>query len=134
MFKRLDAICEKYQELQTELAKPEVMSDFNKLKELSKEASDLEETVNKYQEYRNNLVNDTINLLELVYYANYTDKKDRLPIQNKAMAKVEIIRYYIDFAYGKSIINKKVSASLFMKLNEINNLLIGWIKSDSEKS
>ena len=59
MFKRLDAICEKYQELQTELTKPEVMSDFNKLKELSKEASDLEETVNKYQEYK-----DTSNKME----------------------------------------------------------------------
>ena len=106
-----------------------------KIKEFNLEVLDI--LVNfpkKYQEYRNNLVNDSINLLEIVYYANYTDKKDRLPIQNKAMAKVEIIRYYIDFAYGKSIINKKVSASLFMKLNEINNLLIGWIKSDSEKS
>ena len=29
----------------------------------------------KYQEYRNNLVNDSINLLEIVYYANYTDKR-----------------------------------------------------------
>ena len=106
-----------------------------KIKEFNMEVLDI--LVNfpkKYQEYRNNLVNDSINLLEIVYYANYTDKKERLPIQNKALAKIEIIRYYIDFAYARKIINKKVSASLFMKLNEINNLLIGWIKSDSEDS
>ena len=52
MFKRLEAIKEKYQELQIELTKPEIMNDYNKLKELSKEASDLEETVKKYEEYQ----------------------------------------------------------------------------------
>lgn len=53
MFERLEAIESKYQELQQDLTKPEVINDFNKLKVLSKEARDLEETVNKYQEYRN---------------------------------------------------------------------------------
>ncbi len=53
MFERLNSIESKYNELQTELTKPEVMSDYNKLKTLSKEASDLEETVKKYQEYKN---------------------------------------------------------------------------------
>ena len=37
----------------------------------------------RYQEYRNNLVNDSIDLLEIIYYANYTDKVDRLLIQRK---------------------------------------------------
>ncbi len=53
MFERLEVIKNKYDELQIELQKPEIVSDYNKLKSLSKEASDLEETVNKYQEYRN---------------------------------------------------------------------------------
>ncbi len=104
-----------------------------KIKEFNMEVLDI--LINfpkKYQDYRNNLVNDSIDLLEIIYYANYTDKKDRLPIQKKAMAKIEIIRYYIDFAYGKSIINKKTSASLFMKLNDINKTLNAWIKSDLE--
>ncbi len=52
MFERLNAIVEKYNELQIELTKPEIISDYNKLKTLSKESSDLEETVKKYQEYQ----------------------------------------------------------------------------------
>ena len=106
-----------------------------KIKEFNLEVLDI--LINfpkKYQDYRNNLVNDSINLLKLVYYANYTDKKDRIPIQKKALAKIEIIRYYIDFAYIKSIITKKTSASLFMKLNDISKSLNAWIKSDLEKS
>ena len=106
-----------------------------KIKEFNMEVLDI--LINfpkKYQDYRNNLANDSLDLLEIVYYANYTEKKDRLPIQNEALAKIEIIRYYIDFAFARKIINKKVSASLFMKLNEIKNLLIGWIKSDSDEN
>lgn len=52
MFERLEAIEAKYKELQAELVKPEVISNYDKLKNLSKEASDLEETVTKYNEYR----------------------------------------------------------------------------------
>ncbi len=52
MFQRLDNILKKYEELKEELTKPEVLSDYNKLKDLSKEQSDLEEIVNKYNEYK----------------------------------------------------------------------------------
>ena len=53
MFERLEAIKEKYEELQLDLTNPEIMSDYNKVKSLSKEASDLEPTVKKYEEYQN---------------------------------------------------------------------------------
>lgn len=52
MFERLDAISKKYLELSEELSKPEILSDYNKLKKLSKEQKDLEETHLKYQEYK----------------------------------------------------------------------------------
>lgn len=55
MFNRLDAIEKKYNELQTDLTNPEIISDYTNLKTLSKEASDLEETVKKYQEYKNTI-------------------------------------------------------------------------------
>ena len=57
MFNRLDGIVEKYNELKNELVKPEVLNDFNKLKELSKEQSDLEETVITYEAYKKVLHN-----------------------------------------------------------------------------
>ena len=52
MFERLDAIEKKYLELTEELSKPEVISDYNKLKKLSKEQKDLEEQYLKYNEYK----------------------------------------------------------------------------------
>ncbi len=52
MFERLEAIEKKYNELQNDLSNPEIISDYNKLKILSKESRDLEETVNKYHEYQ----------------------------------------------------------------------------------
>jgi len=52
MFERLDAIEQKYNELQSDLTNPEIIQDYNKLKTLSKESSDLEGTVKKYHEYK----------------------------------------------------------------------------------
>ena len=57
MFNRLDAIVKKYEELKEELVKPEILNDFNKLKELSKEQSDLEVIVNTYEAYKKALNN-----------------------------------------------------------------------------
>ena len=55
MFERLDGIVEKYNELKEQLTSSEVLNDYNKLKKLSKEQSDLEEVVNKYTEYKDTL-------------------------------------------------------------------------------
>ena len=52
MFERLDNILNKYNEIKLELIKPEVLNDYNKLKSLSKEQSDLEEVVNLYNKYK----------------------------------------------------------------------------------
>ena len=53
MFERLENILKKSEELKIELTKPEVLNDYNKLKKLSKEQSDLEEIVNVYTDYKN---------------------------------------------------------------------------------
>ena len=52
MDERLKIIKDKFLELEQELSTPEVLSDFQKLKDLSKQKSDLEEIVIKYDEYR----------------------------------------------------------------------------------
>lgn len=52
MDERLKIIKEKFEELERELAQPEVLSDFQKLKDLSKQKSDLEEVVKCYDEYK----------------------------------------------------------------------------------
>ena len=52
MIDRLEKVLEKYNQLKEELVKPEILNDYNKLKNLSKEQSDLEEIVNKYERYK----------------------------------------------------------------------------------
>lgn len=52
MESRLEAILKRYQEIETELMDPEVMQDFKKVSKLSKERSELEEIVKKYEEYK----------------------------------------------------------------------------------
>ena len=52
MLERLEVIEKRYDEIQKELSHPDVYSNMNKMKSLSKEASDLEETVNAYHEYK----------------------------------------------------------------------------------
>ena len=58
MIERLNIIKERYKEIEEELLKPEVLNDYSKMKSLSKEKSDLETIVNKYQEYQD--VNNSI--------------------------------------------------------------------------
>ena len=53
MIERLELIKKRYEELETELMDPEIISDYNKMKKLSKERSDLEITVKKYEELKN---------------------------------------------------------------------------------
>ena len=48
MKERLESIKKRYEELNTLLMDPEIMSDFKKVKDLSKEQSDLKEIVDKY--------------------------------------------------------------------------------------
>ncbi len=52
MLERLEIIKERYEFLNQELLNPEVLSDIKKTRELSKEAKDLEETVNTYKDYK----------------------------------------------------------------------------------
>ena len=47
MIDRLNIIVSRYNEIQEELLKPEILGDYSKMKTLSKEKSDLEEIVKK---------------------------------------------------------------------------------------
>jgi peptide chain release factor 1 len=52
MFDRLQALEDRYEKLNQLLSDPAVISDSNKLRDYSKESSDLEETVQTYRQYK----------------------------------------------------------------------------------
>ena len=57
MIDRLEATLQKYESLEQELTKPEVLSDIKKTKEYSKEMANLEDIVNCYKKYKK-ILND----------------------------------------------------------------------------
>lgn len=74
MIDRLEEILKKYNSLQEELLKPEVLSNVSSIKSLSKEKSDLEEIVIEYNKYKKimqslNEAEQLLNDSDLVVYA-----------------------------------------------------------------
>ena len=108
MIERLEAIEKKYNEIKKDLTNPEVMSDFNKIRTLSKEASDLEETVVKYNEYKKvlNDIEDAKTLMkddELKEIA--TEELNNLKAQEeKIKRELEILLVPKDEFDGKNVI------------------------------
>ncbi len=108
MINRLEAIVAKYQEVSEELVKPEVLNDFNRLKKLSKEQSDLKEIVEVYNEYKKILDN----LEQAKQMENDPELKDfaleevtRLTTEEeKCREKLEIMLVPKDENDGKNVI------------------------------
>ncbi|MCU0471518.1 MAG: peptide chain release factor 1 [Arcicella sp.] len=57
MLEQLEAIRERFEEVAQQMTQPEIVSDINKYKTISKEYKDLEKIVNQYKEYQNVLSN-----------------------------------------------------------------------------
>ena len=65
MIERLELIKTRYEELIKELENPEIMSDYNRINKLSKEKSDLEITVKKYDDLKK-ITSEIDNLKEML--------------------------------------------------------------------
>ena len=79
-------------------------------------------------ELKNRLVNDSYELLELLYLANYLDINDRKDIQRKIISKVNIIDFYLELSYKKHIISERQLNKLSSRLLTINKLINSWVK------
>ena len=88
MIERLDKILERYNFLETELTKQEVLSDVNKTKEYSKELANLEELIACYKKYKK-VLNDIEEAKEMMNdpdlgemakeeFNNLTSEKEKL--------------------------------------------------------
>ena len=108
MFERLESKVKKYNELKEELSKPEVLSDFNLVKKLSKEFSDLEDTVNVYEEYLK-CENDLLEAKEMLLDKEYKEfAENEIETLNSKMdllkSKLEIMLVPKDENDGKNVI------------------------------
>ena len=108
MIERLELLTSRYNELNDELLNPEVLSDFNKQKKLSKEKSSIEEVVLKYAKYKE-IENEIADLKTLV---NDPEMHDMVMMEldekheqlDKLKKEIEILLLPKDENDGKDII------------------------------
>lgn len=81
MFDRLQAVEDRYERLNELLSDPEIVQDSNKLREYSKEQSDIQETVDAYREYKD--VNAQLADAKLMF-------DDKLDADMREMVKEEV--------------------------------------------
>ena len=108
MIERLNAIEEKYNELNNELINPDNMSDIKRIQQLSKEASDLEETVMAYSAYKK-VLQEIVDAKEMAKDPELRDMaKEELEILESDKvnleAKLEVLLIPKDPNDGKNVI------------------------------
>ena len=108
MIERLELLRQRYNEINEELLKPEVLSDFNVQKKLSKEKGSIEDVVFKYEEFIK-LNNDIKELKDLVNDSEMHEiASEELTIKNNDLEKltkeIEILLLPKDENDGKDII------------------------------
>ena len=108
MIERLEAVLKKYNELNEELMKPEVLSDISKTTKLSKESRDLEETVEVYKKYKT-VLDDISTAKEMLKDAEMAEMaKEELVVleEDKKVleGKLEILLIPKDPNDGKNVI------------------------------
>ena len=73
-------------------------------------------------------------LLELIHRACFPyDKFEKLSIISQAIAKSNLLQFFLQIAWEQKIIDNKQYSNLIILLGEIGRMLGGWKKSLEEK-
>ena len=123
MIDRLNAMLEKYDELSNKLTSEEVLNNYELLKNISKEKSDLEETVDTYKEYKK-VIDDIENTKEMLNDPDLKDiaSEELTSLENRKEElnkKLELINPLKVLKRGYSVLYKNNNI-----INSIKNLKI----------
>ena len=75
------------------------------------------------------LENSTLNLLELLLAASFTERERKVNLLNQAAAKLDLLKILVRLAENLQAISTKKYLYLEEILQEIGRMLGGWIKS-----
>jgi len=67
-------------------------------------------------------------ILELLLFAKYADKNSKLLLINKAIAKLDSLKFFLQIAWEIKALDNKKFAHLSNPLAEIGRMLGGWRK------
>ena len=80
---------------------------------------------------KNRLLNDSLDILELIYLANYQrDIKEKNNLQMKLLSKISMLDFYLERSYLNKYISEKVFQNKCNQLNRITKMIYGWIKEN----
>lgn len=71
---------------------------------------------------------------ELIFTASHLNKEQKLPYLQKASAKLDILKFFLQIIWEIKILDNKKYIALSECLNEIGRMLGGWIKGLESKT
>ncbi len=111
------------------------MNDFLIVKNMKNFIMSLDNIVVNYPRKENvikdRLFNDSLDILYLIYKANYS--KDRKNIQIKILSKISMLDFYLERSLKNKYISEKQCLKKSNQLFTITKMVHGWIKSDKSK-
>lgn len=79
---------------------------------------------------KDRIMNDSLDILEMVYVANLCEDSKELKI--KILGKLSMLDFYLERSFKNNIISEKVCKKKSNELEKISKLVYGWIRSDSK--
>ncbi len=74
-------------------------------------------------------------LLELTYRGCFAyDKFEKLALVSQAIAKCDLLRFFLQIGWEQKIIDHKQYGNLILLLDEVGRMLGGWKRSIEEKT
>ncbi len=74
-------------------------------------------------------------LLETIFRATFAcDKFEKLSLVSQAIAKCDLLKFFLQIAWQEEIVDHKTYASLVLLLDDVGRMLGGWKKSLQEKT
>lgn len=80
---------------------------------------------------KDRLFNDSLDILYLIYKANYS--KDRRNIQIEILSKISMLDFYLERSLKNKYISEKQCLKKSNQLLTITKMVHGWIKNDKSK-
>lgn len=75
-----------------------------------------------------------IELTELTFLASYFYKAQKLPYVQKAIAKLDVLKFFLQIAWEIKALDNKKFILLSEKLNEPGKMLGGWLRQLSKEN
>ncbi len=69
-----------------------------------------------------------VETIEAVFIASYLGKNEKLPYIQKAAAKLDLVKFFLQILWEIRALDNKKYAVLSEKLNEIGKMLGGWVR------